>query len=209
MTGSVREDEARLPCVCFTEPERVMRRAASLPSSARREEKNREEKRRDFYSSALLQRTQLQAQAHYHGCSSTQFICGTLPPTLWLSLESAETAMIAHFLRAYGWTMWWDSSLHLREPDQRHPMEKSCYSSCWAAQWKMKRPSSERFSEREKKNSSSIWTGFLNIWNSLPFRFKIYIAFTYRGERNGFIQWLSRALKGWYNALFCPTDIFI
>jgi len=123
-----------------------MRRAASLPSSARREEKRereREEKRLLLLSSPPAHTAAGSGSLSWLLFGS-QFICCALPPTLWLSFESAETAMIAHFLRAYGWTMWWwDSSLHLREPDQRHPMETSSRcSSCWAAQWRVNRHSS-------------------------------------------------------------------
>lgn len=60
----------------------------------------------------------------------SQFIgCGarTVPPTL---IEFRERRGCDDRSLSPGiWTMWWDSSLHLREPDQRHPMEKSCYSS--------------------------------------------------------------------------------
>lgn len=88
--------------------------------------------RHDHSSSALLRRTPLQAEHHgWSAALSSSAVERAHGRLLWLSFESAEAAMIAHFLGAYIyiWTMWWDSSLHLREPEQRHPMEKWCYSS--------------------------------------------------------------------------------
>ncbi len=60
----------------------------------------------------------------------SQFICcgaRSMPPTL---IEFRERRGCDDRSLSPGiWTMWWDSSLHLREPDQRHPMDKWCYSS--------------------------------------------------------------------------------
>lgn len=129
-----------------------MRRAASLPSSARREEKRRIERRREETSTPQL-------SSSAHSCRLRLTIMAALLLSVHLRYTAAYSLIEFRERRdcddrSLSPGIWMDHVMRLIPPSARArsapPNGELCYSSCWAAQWKMKRPSSERFSEREK-----------------------------------------------------------